>query len=439
MSENRLMRLTLTVLGLALLGCIATRDLHAQQMGPYDRDNARSMLALVKDDLKGNYYDTTFHGMNVEERFKEAEAKIKTATTRDQLMIIIAQTLLELNDSHTFLLPPSRAARIKYGWQMQMVKDECYISAVEPRSDGEVKGLKPGDKVLAVDGAKPSRAIFWKMLYRYYALMPSRTVRMMVQSPGDSAPREVEIASRVQEGAAVTDWGNLFIRYLSEEWDLEHDRFFEVGGDLLVWKMPTFETSKDHIDAIMARARKYKTLVIDLRGNGGGYVDALTRLVSHFFDKEIKIGDLKGRKETKAELAKKRSEAPFNGRVIVLVDSNSASASELFARVMQLEKRATVLGDDTAGAVMTSKSYDHEVGVGRVLYFGTSVTVSDVIMTDGKSLEHAGVRPDELIVPTGADLAAKRDPVLARAAEIAGVQLTSEKAGSLFPVEWKRQ
>ncbi|HEU5239666.1 MAG TPA: S41 family peptidase, partial [Pyrinomonadaceae bacterium] len=130
---------------------------------------------------------------------------------------------------------------------------------------------------------------------------------------------------------------------------------------------------------------------------------------------------------------------PFSGQLIILVDGNSASASELFARVMQLEKRGTVLGDDTAGAVMTSRSYDHEIGVGRVLYFGTSVTISDVIMTDGKSLERVGVKPDELVIPIGADFAASRDPVLARAAEIAGVKLTPEKAGSLFPVEWKRQ
>jgi len=440
MPENRLPHASwLTVITLTIIFLASAGGARAQGLGPYDRDNARAMLSLVRDDVKGNYYDQSFHGLNLEERFKEAENKIKAATTRDQLMIIIAQALLELNDSHTFLLPPARAARIKYGWQMQMVKDECFISAVEPHSDAEAKGLKPGDKVLAVDGAKPSRAIFWKMLYRYYALMPSRTVHLVVQSPEETASRKLDIDSKVQEGAAVTNWGDLFIRYLSEEWDLDHDRFFESGDDLLVWKMPTFEISKDHIDAIMAKARKFKTVVIDLRGNGGGYVDALTRLVSHFFDKEIKIGDLKSRKETKAEVAKKRTEAPFAGRVIVLVDSNSASASELFARVMQLEKRGTVLGDDTAGAVMTSRSYDHEIGVGRVLIFGTSVTVSDVIMTDGKSLEHAGVAPDEPLVPTGADLAARRDPVLARAAEIAGVKLTPEKAGSLFPVEWKRQ
>jgi carboxyl-terminal processing protease len=397
------------------------------------------MLSMVKDDLKSHYYDPTFRGADLDTRFKEAEGRVKSAATRDQLMAIVAQSLLDLNDSHTFLIPPARAARIKYGWQMQMIGDSGYIGAVEPRSDAEGKGLKPGDKILALDGVKPTRGNFWKLLYRYYALMPSRNVRMIVQSPADAQPRQLDISSRVQEGAAVTNWRELFIKYLSEEWDLDHDRFYEAGSDLLVWKMPTFGVSKDHVDAIMGKARKFKTLVIDLRGNGGGYLDTLTQLVSHFFDKELKVADLKSRKETKPELAKKRGGSAFTGRLIILVDSNSASASEMFARVMQLEKRGTVLGDNTAGAVMTSRSYDHQSGVGRVLYFGTSVTIADVIMADGRSLENVGVAPDEVMLPSGADLLAHRDPVLARAAQLAGVELPAGKAGTLFPVEWKRQ
>lgn len=436
---SRITLFTLAILLFVLFFVGAFHKANAQSLGPYDRDSARAMLAMVKDDLKSNYYDQTFHGLNLDERFKEAEGKIKSATTRDQLMVIVAQSLLDLNDSHTFFLPPSRAARIEYGWQIQMVKDDCYVSAVKPKSDAAAKGLKPGDLVLTVDGARPTRGILWKLLYRYYALMPSRTVRMVVRSPGDAESRQLDISSKVQESASVTNWGDLFIRYLAEEWDIDHDRFFEVGNEIMVWKMPTFEVSKDHVDAIMGKARKFKTLVIDLRGNGGGYVDTLSRLVSHFFDREIKIADLKSRKEMKPQLAKKRSDGPFTGRLIVLVDSNSASASELFARVTQIEKRATVVGDSTAGAVMTAKYCDHQSGVGRVLYFGASVTIADMIMTDGKSLEHTGVVPDEVILPSGADLAASRDPVLARAGEIAGVKITPEKAGSLFAVEWKRQ
>ena len=58
-------------------------------------------------------------------------------------------------------------------------------------------------------------------------------------------------------------------------------------------------------------------------------------------------------------------------------------------------------------------------------------------MSDGKSLENVGVTPDEVAIPSGADLAAGRDPVLAHAASLVGIALDAEKAGKLFPKEWR--
>lgn len=421
-----------------ILCCLSLTAFAQKGLGPFDRDNSRAMLRDMKDDIKSNYYDSTFRGIDLDERFKQADEKLKTATTRDQLMIIIAQSLLDFNDSHTFFVPPSRAADIEYGWQMQVLGEACYITAVKPGSDAEAKGLKPGDMVVAVDGFRPLRDNLWKMYYRYYNLMPTASIRLVVQSPGEAKPRELDVASKIVRRTAALQWDQFFFRLLREDYFDSKVKYYEAGKDVLIWRMKSFAVEEKHIDSMMGKAKNFKTLILDLRGNGGGYVDTLRRLAGYFFDHDLTVATDKRRKESKPYIAKTRGGDMFKGNLIVLVDSDSASASEVFARLIQLEKRGTVIGDRTAGAVMTSRGFDHQTGNGDVLYYGASITIGDLLMSDGKSLENVGVTPDEVVVPTGADLAAKRDPVLAHAATLAGVALDAEKAGTFFPYEWRR-
>ena len=70
------------------------------------------MLKTVKEDIKKNYYDPTFHGVDLDAHFKEADDKIKQATSLGQMFGIIAQALIEFDDSHLYFVPPGRSARL---------------------------------------------------------------------------------------------------------------------------------------------------------------------------------------------------------------------------------------------------------------------------------------------------------------------------------------
>jgi hypothetical protein len=83
--------------------------------------------------------------------------------------------------------------------------------------------------------------------------------------------------------------------------------------------------------------------------------------------------------------------------------------------------------------VMEARGYQHQVGMDVVVIYYASVTVADLVFADGTRLEGRGVVPDEIVLPTGADLAGRRDPALARAITLAGHDITPEAAGRVFP------
>jgi C-terminal processing protease CtpA/Prc len=396
------------------------------------------MLGQIKNDLKKHYYDPTLRGMDVDARFRQAEEEIKRAATLGQITAAIAQALLDLDDSHTFFLPPTQTTHVDYGWEMQMIGDKCYVIAVRPGSDAEAKGLKAGDRLLSINGFAPTRADLWKMKYYYYALSLQTGLAVVAQSPG-AAERPLALAARVRPGAVVYQGGLLELNLEEEKSRRQFKdahRYYTVGEDLFIWRMSRFNMTKEGVDDMMNKARRKRALILDLRGNGGGAEETLLRLIGNFFDRDIKVGDVKRRTETKPLVAKSRGGDIYTGTLVVLVDSASGSAAEVFARVVQLEKRGTVVGDRSAGAVMRSKVYIHSVGPDSAIFYGASITDADLIMSDGKSLEHTGVVPDKLMIPGGIHLAGGRDPVLAYAAGILEAPLDAAKAGALFPYVW---
>ena len=412
---------------LAVIAISPITTAQAQKVEGKDRDRGQDMLRIIKDKLKKNYYDPSFRGMDVDLRFKTASDKIKEATSVGQIFGTIAQVLIELDDSHTFFVPPSRSYETEYGWTMKIIGERCYVASVDKGSDAEAKGVKPGDEVLEAGGYQVNRSTLWKLEYLYNTLRPQPGMSVILRSP-NGQERKLDLMAKQFQGRRIinltdyNEWMN-YVRKAEREAQLGRDRFMSFGDQLLVWKMHEFDLEDSEIDDAMSKAKKHKALILDLRGNSGGFLTTITRLVGNLFDRDIKIGELKSRKETKPMIAKTRGEKVFKGKLIVLVDSDSASASEVLARTIQLEKRGIVIGDQTSGAVMTSQQFQDEIGLDVVVFFGVSITVADLLMPDGVSLEHRGVTPDQVRLPKAEDLAAERDVVLEYAASLEGINL----------------
>ena len=416
------------VLVLVLAAPLAARQPAAppKTISNFDRGASLTMLANVKADLKDNYYDKTFRGIDVEAVFAEAQQRVKAANSLNETVAIIADVLMRLNDSHTTFLPPDRKARIIYGWQAAMIGDEPYVTAVLAGSDAEKKGLAAGDRIVYWNRFQPNRQNLWQIYYLYNFVRPQALQRVIVRKPG-GAEQTIDVESKVEQRPQMS-LEDLLIEMLNAI-GTTPDRITTLG-EICVWKYTAFMDPKA-VEAGVKVARKSKSLVLDLRGNGGGNVEAMRELVSRVFDREVHLAVETTRRGQKPIDVKGRKNA-FTGPIVVLVDSSSASASEMTARLVQIEKRGTVIGDRTAGAVMTSRIFPHTLGIDSIAFYATTIAVGDVRMTDGASLEHTGVTPDEIVLPTGADLAAGRDPALARAIATLGGTITPERAGKLL-------
>jgi C-terminal processing protease CtpA/Prc len=428
------------VLTLALFGAEKTN-----RFSNVDREHVQVMLQEVASDVQKYYFDAKLRGVDWNAKVEHAKEKIGKATSYDSALLEIAAVLENLNDSHTSFDPPSDPIPQDYGWHFQMAGTHCYVTQVRPKSDAAVKGLKPGDEVLSLDGFIPTRDSLSRMEYVLSVLLPQSHLQVEFRDQSGKI-RKVDIVARIRQTRAVTDlnedtgrdaWALRLER--EDERRLMRAQIKELNPTLMIVKLPEFFLTELEEDEIIGKARKHSTLVMDLRGNPGGLETCLKDMLSGVFDRDVKIADRVMRDSKREIVAKHRHHNPFTGKLIVLVDSRSASASELFARIVQLEKRGIVLGDRSSGSVMEAKYYSHKVGSNPFYYYGVSVSEADLIMTDGKSLEHLGVTPDETILPLATDLANDRDPVLARAAEIAGASLSPEQAAKLFPYQWPMQ
>jgi C-terminal processing protease CtpA/Prc len=395
-----------------------------------NRDRGYQMLKSIKDVLEKHYYDKNYRGIDLDKSFKDAREKIKTLETNAQIFRVIAALLLEFDDSHTRFFPPGRANRVEYGFTMQTIGLSCFVVEVKKGSDAEAKGIKAGDEIVRIGQYPVTRDTLWGLNYFIYQLepMPILPVTLRGQNKTERTIGVEASFKSIEERAKEAE------KRRKEKQENPY-KCSKLSADTTACKLRTFSVEKKFIDRMMKEASAGSKLILDLRGNRGGLVKIEEYLTGHFFDKEVKIADMKWRNKSEVRIAKPVKDRQFKGELIVLTDSDSASASEVFARVIQLEKRGKVVGDVTAGAVMTSYGISLANSRGYMVqtlsFYGVNVTVADLIMADGKRLEKVGVIPDYPVGPTSEALAMRNDPVLAYAANLFGAPMTPETAGQL--------
>ncbi len=155
-----------------------------------------------------------------------------------------------------------------------------------------------------------------------------------------------------------------------------------------------------------------KKLVIDLRQNPGGYLDAAVDIASHFLSKGTTIvtEDFGGKEANQVHTSLGYDDVPAGTKIVVLVDGGSASASEILSGALQDNHAATIIGAQTFGKGSVQTLIPIDQG-------SLKVTVARWVTPDGHWIMGNGITPDIVVPVTQKDVDAKVDPQMARAVE----------------------
>jgi carboxyl-terminal processing protease len=281
----------------------------------------------------------------------------------------------------------------------------CRLVVVAPiaGSPADHAGLQPGDVITAIDGTVLDGMSVDGARDRLRGPKDS-TVSLTVER-GTAAPRQVDI-----------------IRAVIISPEVETRNLADGGVGYL--KLSGFsDHAADQFDVAVAAAvqRGQKALILDLRGNPGGYVTAAREIASQFladgtiFWQEDADGNLV---DTQAIAGGAATDPSI--KLVVLVDGGSASASEIVAGALHDRGRATLVGTKTYGKGTVQQWTQLEGDSG-----GFRLTIAKWLTPDRTWVHKVGITPDVVV-----DTAAAKpgdDPVLDKALELLGAQTTGAR------------
>ena len=311
--------------------------------------------------------------------------------------------LESLGDEHTSFMDPQEYTDANAGLEgsyegigayVDTGGDFLTVTSPIPGSPAEKAGLKPGDEIIAIDGEDMTGIN--PELARRKVLGPAGTVVLLtIRREGTEEPFDVEITrDRINIASVESKMLENDIAYLK----------LNTFGDT------TTRDLKEQLGDLMDQ--NPKGLILDLRYNGGGYLQTAVEVTSQFISDGVVLyeqyGD--GRKDSYDAI---RGGLALDIPMVVLINKGSASASEIVAGALQDYDRAQLVGETSYGKGSVQNWIPLEDNQGAV-----RVTIAKWLTPEGRTIHKLGLTPDVIVELTDEDAAAERDPQLDKAIEL---------------------
>jgi len=312
----------------------------------------------------------------------------------------IRGSLQTLGDQYTSFIDPRIAAIINedasgefqgIGAYVRMRDDgKLEIAGIIPNTPAEAAGLKSGDRVLAVDG----QSIVGYSIYEAIALIrgPAGTqVTLLIERPGQENTFEVTITrARIEIPLVEAKMleGNIAYIRLTDFSATATQQMTDALADLM--------------------SRNPKGLILDLRDNPGGWLDQALNVADLFLDRGVIATQ---RSKEGEEVFRSRDGGPAESiPLVVLVNKESASASEIVAGAIQDRGRGILIGEQTLGKGSVQRPYRLRDGS------ELRVTIAHWFTPNNRAINGRGLTPD-IVVPWPENAKPGEDPQLDGAVE----------------------
>jgi carboxyl-terminal processing protease len=364
-----------------------------------------------------------------EARFAQALAAAggRLAETDLQHAAIRAMTA-SLRDSHTAFISPERLAEIErqrrgepgfvgIGILLTLREGRFVVRLVFPGSPAERAGLRPFDRIVAIDGRSTEGMAMRDVVARVRG-PEGTTVTIAVKRPGQPEPLSFAIA---RAPIAVPP--------------VEHRMLEEPGRADARLGYIRFGSFAPGAAAYLRRAvqdlqgRGMRGLILDLRLNSGGFLLELNLAADLLLPAGLPIYTVDSRHDGR-RTATTRGEPTLDPAIplVVLTDEGTASAGEMLAAALRDHGRAILVGARTAGAALVARTFPLPGGS------AINVAIAHILTPRGAVLEGNGLRPDIEIALTIDDLDRGVDSQMDRAREemarrLAGAERAEQAVG----------